>query len=62
MNAFLEKLEKEEFKTFTYSKSKKLIIGVLSSDNMSILKDKVLKVWDIYRKNLEKNSFNMGKQ
>ena len=60
--AFLEKLEKEEFKTFTYSKSKKLIIGVLSSDNMSILKDKVLKVWDIYRKNLEKNSFNMGKQ
>jgi len=60
--AFLEKLEKEEFSTFTYSKSKRLIIGVLSSENMAILKDKVLKVWDIYRKNLEKNSFNMGKQ
>lgn len=60
--SFLKVLEKEELLTFTYSKSKKLIIGVLSSDNMSVLKKKVSKVWDIYRKNLEKNSFNMGKQ
>ena len=60
--AFLKVLEKEKLLTFTFSKSKKMIIGVLSSDNMAVLKKKVSKVWDIYRKNLEKNSFNMGKQ
>lgn len=60
--AFLEVLREEEFLTFTYSKSKKIIIGVLSSDNMAVLKQKVLKVWDIYRKVLEKKSFSMGKQ
>ena len=55
--AFLEILREEEFLTFTFSKSKKIIIGVLSSDNMDILKKKVLRVWDIYRKVLEKKSF-----
>ena len=59
---FLDVLFKEAFTTFTYSKSKKLIIGVLSSDNMAILKDKVSKVWNIYRSNLNKENFSMGKQ
>jgi len=59
---FLKTLEKEEVFTFTYSKSKKLIIGVLSSDNMAILKEKVSNIWDIYRNTLQKNKFNMGKQ
>lgn len=59
---FLDVLFKEEFTTFTYSKSKKLIIGVLSSDNMAVLKDKVSKVWNIYRSNLNKENFSMGKQ
>jgi urease accessory protein len=60
--SFLEVLREEEFLTFTYSKSKKIIIGVLSGDNMAVLKQKVLKVWDTYRNNLQKKSFNMGKQ
>jgi len=59
---FLDILSKKEFTTFTYSKSKKLIIGVLSADNMAILKNKVLDVWNIYRSTLGKNKFNMGKQ
>jgi|GEM_PF-1243480 len=60
--AFLEILREEDFFTFTFSKSKKMIIGVLSSDNMAVLKAKVLKVWDIYRSVLGKKSFSMGKQ
>ena len=59
---FLNVLSKENFTTFTYSKSKKLIIGVLSSDNMATLKQKVSQVWDIYRDDLGKDKFNMGKQ
>ena len=59
---FLDVLYKKKFTTFTYSKSKKLIIGVLSDDNMAILKNKVSTVWDIYRNELNKNKFNMGKQ
>ena len=59
---FLDLLSQKEFTTFTYSKSKKLIIGVLSADNMAILKNNVLDVWNIYRATLGKNKFNMGKQ
>ena len=59
---FLDFLYKNEFTTFTYSKSKKLIIGVLSSDNMAVLKDKVSAVWNIYRDFLGKDKFSMGKQ
>ena len=59
---FLDVLFENTFTTFTYSKSKKLIIGVLSEDNMSVLKKKVSIVWDIYRDSLGKKRFNMGKQ
>ena len=59
---FLDVLNENGFSTFTFSKSKKLIIGVLSCENMAILKKKVSMVWDIYRDNLGKNKFNMGKQ
>lgn len=60
--SFLNVLNNNNFTTFTYSKSKKLIIGVLNSDNMAILKEKVSDVWNIYRDALGKNKFSMGKQ
>lgn len=60
--AFLKVLYEEGFASFTFSKSKKLLIGVLSANNMAVLKSKALKVWSIYRKALEKKEFNMGKQ
>ena len=42
--------------------NKKIIIGVISSNNMFELKTKITKVWELYRKQLNKNSFNLGKQ
>lgn len=58
---FLDNLYLENFKTFSYSKRKKILIGVLSSNNMANLKDEVLRVWNLYRKNMKKSSFNLGK-
>jgi len=59
---FLDVLNKNKFTTFTYSKSKKLIIGVLSTENMAVLKTQIFKVWNIYRDALGKEKFDMGKQ
>lgn len=59
---FLNTLHQEDFESFTYSKSKKIILGVISGDNMNDLKSKITKVWDLYRKELDKKSFNLGKQ
>ncbi|QDF27560.1 urease accessory protein UreD [Halarcobacter anaerophilus] len=59
---FLKTLHKENFQSFTFSKSKKLIIGSISSKNMADLKKQQKNIWKIYRKNLNKNSFNLGKQ
>jgi urease accessory protein len=47
---------------FEYTKSKKMMIGVISGDNMAKLKKQVLEIWDIYRKYLNKQKFNLGKQ
>jgi len=59
---FLKKLHQNNFQSFTFSKSKKIIIGSISSQNMSDLKKLQKQIWQIYRENLNKKSFNLGKQ
>ncbi|AXX89445.1 urease accessory protein UreD [Arcobacter suis] len=59
---FLNSLHLENFESFSYSKQKKIILGSISSNNMFELKTKITKVWELYRKQLNKKSFNLGKQ
>lgn len=59
---FLDKLHLAKFESFTYSKDKKIIIGVFSSNNMFELKNEIFEVWKLYRKELNKSKFNLGKQ
>ena len=59
---FLNSLHLENFESFSYSKNKKIILGSISSNNMFELKTKIFKVWELYRKELNKKSFNLGKQ
>lgn len=58
---FLDSLTENNFDSFTYTKSKKMIIGVLSHNNMNTLKKKVKEVWDLYRKAQNKEDFDLGK-
>lgn len=59
---FINIVHKSSFESFSFSQNKKIIIGVISSNNMFELKTKITKVWELYRKQLNKNSFNLGKQ
>lgn len=59
---FLNNLYLENFESFTYSKGKKILLGVISSNNMFELKNEIFRVWEIYRKALNKSKFNLGKQ
>lgn len=59
---FLNNLHLGNFESFSYSKNKKIILGSISSNNMFELKTKIFKVWELYRKELNKKNFNLGKQ
>ncbi|MFA6789748.1 MAG: urease accessory protein UreD [Arcobacteraceae bacterium] len=59
---FIKNTEQNGFESFTFSHNKKIIIGVLSSNNMSNLKTKVMNIWELYRKDLNKEKFSLGKQ
>ena len=59
---FLNNLKKYSNQSFSYTKSKQMIIGVISATNMSTLKKEVLSIWTLYRLNLKKKKFNLGKQ
>ena len=59
---FLDTLKEKSNQSFSYTKSKQMIIGVISATNMSTLKKEVLSIWTLYRKNLNKEEFNLGKQ
>lgn len=59
---FINTIHKSGFESFSFSQNKKIIIGVISLNNMFELKTKITKVWELYRKQLNKNSFNLGKQ
>ena len=59
---FLKKLHNEGFNSFCFTKSKEMIIGSISSNNMIIIKKEQKKLWNLYRKELGKIEFNLGKQ
>jgi urease accessory protein len=59
---FLNSLSSLGFISFSYTKSKKMIIGVVSGKNMSTMKHKINKIWKLYRESLNKKEFNLGKQ
>ncbi|WP_298754245.1 urease accessory protein UreD [uncultured Arcobacter sp.] len=59
---FIKNIQQNGFESFTFSHNKKIIIGVISSNNMSNLKKKVMHIWEIYRKDLNKEKFSLGKQ
>jgi urease accessory protein len=58
----IKNIHESGFESFSFSHNKRIIMGVLSSNNMSNLKSKVMKVWELYRKNLNKEKFSLGKQ
>lgn len=59
---FLNILNQNNFTSFSYTLNKKMIIGVVSQNNMAKLKKQLNKIWDLYREFLGKNHFNLGKQ
>ena len=59
---FLNKIYLEKLESFSYTKNKKIILGVISSNNMFELKNQIFKIWELYRKELNKSKFNLGKQ
>ncbi|NVJ53014.1 MAG: urease accessory protein UreD [Campylobacteraceae bacterium] len=59
---FLKTLHNKGFNSFTFSKSKKIILGSISSYDMIDIKNKQKELWNIYRKNIGKKEFNLGKQ
>jgi len=58
---FITKIH-NSFESFAFSQNKSMILGVISSDNMFDLKAKMYQIWELYRKNLNKDKFNLGKQ
>lgn len=58
----LDILSKNSFDTFSYTRNKQMFIGLVSDINMFVLKTTVNKIWTIYRKSLNKEKFNLGKQ
>ena len=61
-DTFLKQLHENGFDSFTYSKSKEMILGSISSDNMIEIKKLQKDIWNLYRKNLNKENFALGKQ
>ena len=59
---FINIVHKSGFESFSFSQNKKIIIGVISSNNMGDLKSKIMNVWKIYRENMNKKEFVLGKQ
>jgi urease accessory protein len=62
LDHLLDNLAAHNFQSFEYTKDKKMIIGVMSSDNMGRLKKSVLEIWRLYRQHHNKEAFNLGKQ
>ena len=59
---FINTIHKSGFESFSFSQNKKIIIGVISSNNMGDLKSKIMNIWKIYRSNINKKEFILGKQ
>ncbi|HFU76969.1 MAG TPA: urease accessory protein UreD [Epsilonproteobacteria bacterium] len=50
------------FHSFTFTRNKKMLIGVLNETNISNIKKSVSQIWDTYRLHQNTPSFNLGKQ
>lgn len=59
---FLNTLHNNGFDSFCYTKSKEMIIGSISSNSMINIKKLQKDIWKLYRNNLNKDEFNLGKQ
>lgn len=59
---FLKTLHNRGFDSFCCTKSKEMIIGSISSNNMIKIKKQQKELWNLYRTSLEKKEFNLGKQ
>lgn len=59
---FINIIHKSGFESFSFSQNKKIIVGVISSNNMGDLKSKIMNIWKIYRSNMNKKEFILGKQ
>ncbi|XOB62258.1 urease accessory protein UreD [Campylobacterota bacterium DY0563] len=59
---FLKTLHKKGFDSFTFSKSKNMILGSISANDMIKIKKLQKEIWNTYRKNINKREFNLGKQ
>lgn len=62
-NVHLEKtLRDRGFSSFTLTRSKKMLIGVLSEANVAKIKIMIHTIWTAYRKQRNTEPFNLGKQ
>lgn len=59
---FLNEVYKSGFESITYSSNQKMLIAVISHDNMNSLRKEIFFIWSLYRKSLNKKEFNLGKQ
>ena len=59
---FLKVLHSQGFDSFCYTKTKEMIIGSISSNNMIEIKNQQKALWSLYRTELGKTEFNLGKQ
>ncbi|MDX1809277.1 MAG: urease accessory protein UreD [Sulfurospirillaceae bacterium] len=59
---FLDTLSAQGLRSFSYTRNKQMIIGVLSAENMYVIKNKINRIWHLYRNKLDKKPFNLGKQ
>lgn len=59
---FINIIHKLGFESFSFSQNKKIIVGVISSNNMGDLKSKIMNIWKIYRSSMNKKEFILGKQ
>ncbi len=59
---FIDLLHKNSFESFVFSQNRLMILGVLSGNNMGDLKAKIMNIWTLYRKSMNKKEFILGKQ
>jgi urease accessory protein len=60
--AFLKILHNHGYESMTLSQHNTMIIGVVSSNNMGNLKERINHIWELYRKESNKKKFILGKQ
>jgi len=62
-NVLLEEILRDlGFNSFTLTRSKKMLIGVLSEENVGKIKKMIHTVWSTYREQRNTKPFNLGKQ